>query len=125
MNPGQNGRSLSLKSPILISALFSKGQRHFQYPLILIRATEPTTAGKVVFSVSKKKFKRAVDRNRIKRQLRAVFFSLQKNTPETHLALVYVGAEFLPTLKLAEALQRLLGETTANNGPQKANKKAI
>jgi len=89
MNPGPNGRQRSLKSPTQIAALFSKGKRHFQYPLILIRTDEIAAPGKVVFSVSKKKFKRAVDRNRVKRQLRAVYFSLQPHPPQYHLALVF------------------------------------
>lgn len=108
MNPGPNGRSHSLKSPVAISALFSKGRRNFQYPLILIRQEESVLSGQVVFSVSKKKFKRAVDRNRIKRQLRAVYFSLQRKATPHHVALVYVGTEKMPSSKLAEALQRLL-----------------
>jgi ribonuclease P protein component len=118
MKPGPNGRSCSLKSPTQISALFSKGKRQFQYPLILIRSNEIDAAGKVLFSVSKKKFKRAVDRNRIKRQLRAVYFSLPNTAPKFHLALVYVGTELMPSQNLAQALKKLMAGTITENGPQ-------
>jgi ribonuclease P protein component len=116
MNPGPNGRQRSLKSPTQIAALFSKGKRHFQYPLILIRTDEIAEPGKVVFSVSKKKFKRAVDRNRVKRQLRAVYFSLQPHPPQFHLALVYVGNELMPSQNLAMSLKKLLTELPSENG---------
>jgi len=114
MKPVSNGRHCILKSPTQISALFSKGKRHFQYPLILIRTDEIAEPGKVLFSVSKKKFKRAVDRNRVKRQLRAVYFSLQTSAPKFHLALVYVGTELMPSQNLAQALKKLLLDLQTN-----------
>ncbi|MFZ9699749.1 MAG: ribonuclease P protein component [Flavobacteriales bacterium] len=110
MKPNKNGRRFSLKSPIVIAALFSKGQREFRYPLLLITSADSATEGKVVFSVSKKKFKRAVDRNRVKRQMRAVYFSVVREPIQAHQALVYVGNELTSSTAIANALKALLKE---------------
>jgi ribonuclease P protein component len=60
----------------LISELFSKGSSFNLYPLrfVFLKQAAPTpTPPQVLVSVSKKYFKKAVDRNRIKRQLREVY----------------------------------------------------
>lgn len=108
MKPIQNGRRYSLKSPLVISALFSKGKREFRYPLLLITSPNTVTEGKVVFSVSKKKFKRAVDRNRVKRQMRAVYFSVVREPRTSNQALVYVGNELTTSASIAKALKAIL-----------------
>lgn len=65
---------LKLKSSKQIASLFSDGQSVKAYPIIL--AYMPCTLEvpyKVGFSVSKRNFKTAVDRNRVKRLLRENF----------------------------------------------------
>jgi len=57
-----------LKKEKLIGALFDKGASIKKFPLILFYA--PSAEWQSGVSVSKKLFKRAVDRNRIKRLLR-------------------------------------------------------
>ena len=65
-----------LHSKKLIAELFSKGSSFNLYPLrfVLIKsAAASPTPPQVLVSVSKRYFKKAVDRNRIKRQLREVY----------------------------------------------------
>lgn len=74
-------KSEKLKSQVLIERLFSEGQTVSKYPLRLIYLPV-TTLDKVplqmAVGVSKKHFKKAVDRNRYKRLLRECY-RLHKN----------------------------------------------
>ena len=75
-------RSKSLKSKLLINKLFGKGQSIVVYPLRLVFIDADIKVDEdflVSFSVPKKKFKRAVDRNRIKRLMRESFRLQQHN----------------------------------------------
>ncbi len=66
-------RSELLKSEKSITELFETGHSLFIYPVRLVfkaRADQDISPIKVGFSVSKKNFKRAVDRNLIKRRMR-------------------------------------------------------
>ncbi|WP_010522714.1 ribonuclease P protein component [Aquimarina agarivorans] len=64
-----------LKSKKLIGSLFESGSSVKAYPLLLVYKKEAAidVDFKVGFSVSKRNFKHAVDRNRIKRLLREYF----------------------------------------------------
>jgi len=66
-----------LKSRKAIQALFESGQSEFHYPLKFIYRTftpfEERPLIRAAVSVSKRNFKKAVDRNHIKRQLREIF----------------------------------------------------
>jgi ribonuclease P protein component len=66
-----------LKSRKLIQKMFSDGKSHFVYPIKWVYiATEPRIdKANITFtvSVSKKTFKRAVDRNLIKRRIREAY----------------------------------------------------
>ena len=110
----------------LIEELFSKQSSSFGvYPLriVWIKAAVPTSAPpQVLISVSKRTFKRAVDRNRIKRLIREAY-RLNKyrltEQPNGHeialLGIIFTGKEKSPlTLvekKLISAFHRLLGTT--------------
>src|SRR5690606_34395065 len=78
--PEGNDRSFSkaerLCSKKLITQLFSKGSAFNLYPLrfVILKAEAPGTGfPQVLISVSKKYFKRAHDRNRLKRQIREAY----------------------------------------------------
>lgn len=65
-----------LHSKKLIAELFSKGSSFNLYPLrfVLVKHPDPSaTPPQVLVSVSKKYFKKAVDRNRLKRQIREAY----------------------------------------------------
>ena len=110
----------------LIEELFSKqGSSFGVYPLriVWIKAAAPTSAPpQVLISVSKRTFKRAVDRNRLKRLMREAY-RLNKyrltEQPNGHeialLGIIFTGKEksalTLVEKKLISAFHRLLGTT--------------
>lgn len=78
----------SLKKKSVIDELFTKGKRKVIYPLMIIEL-ESEFHGYLV-TVSKKKFKRAVDRNRIKRLMRE---ALKGRAPDKAIGIIYLSNE--------------------------------
>ena len=70
-----------LKSTKLIEKLFLEGKSVYFYPLklIYIECEWKDASVKIGFGVSKKNFKRAVDRNLLKRRMREAY---RKNKPQ-------------------------------------------
>jgi ribonuclease P protein component len=116
-----------LCSKKLIEQLFSKQSSSFGvYPLRLTwlpASTYTTTPPQVLVSVSKRTFKRAVDRNRLKRLLREAYrlnkyrlTEAENGHPVALLGILYTGKEKneLPLIekKLISGLNRLLAEVT-------------
>ncbi|SNS02560.1 ribonuclease P protein component [Hymenobacter mucosus] len=110
----------------LIDELFGRGSSFGLYPLRIVwlpTADATTAAPQVLVSVSKRNFKRAVDRNYFKRLMREAY-RLNKyrllEAPGGHrvgqLAIIYTGKEKKPfTLvekKLISGLERLLTDAT-------------
>lgn len=94
-------KSERLCSNVAIEKLFEKGYSLFKYPVKIIwlpAKWDNNHSVKVVISVSKRRFKRAVDRNRIKRILRECFRlhkSVLDNTSgrQLYLGIIYTGKE--------------------------------
>ena len=112
-----------LCSKKLITELFSKGSSFNLYPLrfVFLKAETPAPEfPQVLISVSKKYFKRAVDRNRLKRQIRESYrLNKHKLLSENGqflavLGLIYIGKEKKPynsiDKKLNAGLLRLVDE---------------
>tara|TARA_Y100000389_G_C17453966_1_gene516768 strand:- start:1191 stop:1484 length:294 start_codon:yes stop_codon:yes gene_type:complete len=77
----------SLKNKKVIDNLFTKG-KSTMVGNVLVKVYDGTPG--FVFAVSTKNFKRAVDRNRIKRLMRN---EVKGITPTKSVAIVYVGKE--------------------------------
>ena len=91
-----------LKSKKLIDALFSEGKSVVAFPLrmVFLKLDDDAQLSKIGDSVSKRNFKKAVDRNRIKRLLRECYRLNQNvifNNSSTAYALMilYLGKDML------------------------------
>lgn len=110
-----------LKSKKLIDQLFSEGQSVSAFPLRLVylqTAFDDDVIVKTGVSVSKRNFKMAVDRNRVKRLLReayrlnkAVYFN--NLTTQYAFMILYIGKD-KPTLNEVEySMKRLFEKFTS------------
>jgi len=89
-----------------IDLLYKTGSSFLLHPLVFYVLEDPNLShSKVLVSVSKKKFKRAVDRNLLKRRIREAY-RLNKYTIEKKcfLGFVYVGNDLLPYTKIEKAM---------------------
>ncbi|WP_340076311.1 ribonuclease P protein component [Leptobacterium sp. I13] len=115
-----------LKSQLLIKKLFEEGKAVSDFPLKLLYLPSTSTEEVFIqagFSVPKKAFKKAVDRNRIKRLMREAY-RLQKvlvfnNLPTPHAFMfLYLGKDIpdfnLIKEKMERLLKRVLTETHKN-----------
>jgi len=102
-----------LKSKRLFEALISEGDTAKKFPFVLLWKeveTEQEFPLQIAFSVGKKRFPKAVDRNRIKRKLREIY-RLEKADwyPKLNakyvVLLIYVSKDDLPYQKLESKLK--------------------
>lgn len=106
-------RAGRLKSRKLIGKLFTEGQSFAVFPIrVIFIQSEQAGEAQAAFSVSKRHFKRAVHRNRIKRQMREAY-RLQKNqlsdtTSQISLMLLYTAKEPLPYAQIEAAMGQII-----------------
>jgi ribonuclease P protein component len=117
-----------LCSKKIIGELFSnKGVKHItQFPLMAIwkKTDIPTTLypAQVLFSIPKKKFKKAHDRNRLRRQVRESYRNqksllydiLSVKRLQCAIVMVYIAQEKLPFAKIDHACRTILQNIADN-----------
>lgn len=115
----------------LMGDLFLSGSNFLCYPLKIVWKRYDIlpfeSPAQVAFSVPKRLFKRAVDRNRIKRLLREsyrlqktlLYDTLIQANKRIALTIIYIGKEELPYAKIYPAITKVLlkinGELTENS----------
>lgn len=110
----------------LIQELFENGSSFYLYPFKVIwLSSEESENNQVLFSVSKRNFKRAVDRNAIKRKLREAYRlnkhqnQLSSHQPSLLIGYIYTGKEILDfrviESKLKKSIARLHKEIQADS----------
>jgi len=97
------GQKERLKSAKSIEHLFSEGKVISAYPLRLVFVSNPnsTVPMQCAFSVSKRHFKKAVDRNRIKRLLRESYRkikpTLNQNLSQPYMGMILFNGKEIPS----------------------------
>ncbi|MCW5912205.1 MAG: ribonuclease P protein component [Cyclobacteriaceae bacterium] len=85
-----------------IKELFEKGSSFYLYPFKIIHLPhpDPAAAHQVLITVSSRQFKRAVDRNLIKRRIREAYRlqkqGIESRSPKGIFAFIYTAKEILP-----------------------------
>ena len=120
MPDNQFKKNEKLKSRKRIAGLFEGGQSFAKYPLRVVwAAVEQQEGGAAIqfgVSVAKKKFPKAVHRNRIRRLVREAWrqqkYRLVEATPGKRQALavmmLYTGTEELPFAEIEAAMKELI-----------------
>ena len=119
------GTPLKLKSKKRIGELFEEGKSVKSFPLLLVYKTDESldTPFQVGFSVSKRNFKHAVDRNRIKRLLREYFrknkylFILAKEKQFLFM-FIFTGKTMPSYQDVEKAMQKVAKKFTVQTQPK-------
>jgi ribonuclease P protein component len=96
---------ITLKRVKDITKVFEHGTRRAIIDNVIVKTIEGTHG--YVFAVSTKNFKRAVDRNRIKRLMRE---EVRGITPTMSVALIYIGKEVPKSFNFSKKLNKLLSD---------------
>jgi ribonuclease P protein component len=105
-------KSARLSSKKTIDILFNEGITIKSYPFIVkyhLLEKQDERSSQVLFSVSKRNFKRAVERNKIKRQMREAFrhhkASLMALPKKYAIAYIYTARKILPFKEIESKLK--------------------
>ncbi len=110
-----------LKSSKTIENLFLKGKTHTKFPLkVFFLPDENSEVHLAAFAVPKRNFKSAVDRNRVKRQLREAYRLNKQLLHEIHgkkfvMLFLYLGKVKPQYAQLEKTMVRLLQKLQDEN----------
>ncbi len=107
MNEGLS-KEERLKSRKLIEALFSDGESFTVFPfrfIYMLPGSETIGQTKIAFSVSKRNFPHAVDRNLIKRQMREIYrmnksYLASDQFPPAAVMIIYSAKQMMPFVQM-------------------------
>lgn len=108
-----------LKKKKLIDQLFANGMSFYSHPfkvIWLVTEVEQPSPAQVLISVSRRMMKRAVDRNRVKRQIRElyrhekamVYQYLEEKHKYALIGIIFAGNELLPFPNAQEKINQLM-----------------
>lgn len=118
-----------LCSKISIERIFASGISFIAYPLRVVCCSEKQSErypkARILISVSKRKFKRAIKRNRVKRLIREayrlhkteLFTNLDQNSHYVDIAFIYLKDELPTYAEIEKAIlkaNKIISETLAN-----------
>ncbi|HEX3009479.1 MAG TPA: ribonuclease P protein component [Bacteroidales bacterium] len=98
--------------------LFTNGKTAFSHPIKLIYKVEKATLGatiQVAFGASKRNFKRAVKRNRIKRLLREAYRLhkiAHKEGMNEYYMFLYIGKEIVPLETIKNSITKVINQAS-------------
>jgi len=108
------GKDERLHKEKLIKELFETGSSFYLYPFKVLHKHNPDSTSRVhqiMISVSRKHFRKAVDRNRIKRRIRESY-RLNKNllppAPRLLIAYIYTAKEILTFAQIQDRFIKTL-----------------
>lgn len=113
------GKAQKLKSVLVFDRVFAEGEKIKAFPILARHTTSSFDANvpfQVATTVSKKRFRKAVSRNRIKRLMREAWrlekhrleTDWTKGDPQGALVLIYVGRE-IPTFEnCADTIRKIV-----------------
>ncbi len=116
-------KSQRLTNVKLIENLFKTNESIKAFPLIFAYNyfIEPALSHQYLFSVAKKRFKKAVDRNRIKRLMKECYrlkqneFAAFFEDKKTYTAFIYVGSEIPNFETVSKAFDKILSKLNEKN----------